>query len=180
MKKVVYTFILLTLVVSGLVFANRASKNESAKKLASKPISDAESKNELQKWEATPEGIKFKNWETSPEGKKVLTDAAKINSQIKSSANMEATVTSLSLPAGSQLGFGIMININGADYILSFGLEKSNEFQQLHSLKINDKIIIKSQFLSYAPKYSYPIVRADYVEQNNKTIYKRATKQGGC
>ena len=67
---------------------------------------------------------------------------------------MEAVVTSLSLPPGSRLGFGVMVRINGDDYILSFGQENSdknllnfnNEFQQLRSLKVNDKIIIKSHW----------------------------------
>jgi hypothetical protein len=33
---------------------------------------------------------------------------------------MEAFVTSLSLPPGSRLGFGVMVRINGDDYILKF------------------------------------------------------------
>jgi hypothetical protein len=90
---------------------------------------------------------------------------------------METFVTSLSLPPGSRLGFGVMVRINGDDYILSFGLVKSNEFQQLHSLKVDDKIIIRSHSVSYAPKYSYPIVSGDYVERDGKIIYKRSPSQ---
>src|SRR3954454_22768524 len=133
MKKVIYALILLLVVVSGLVFANRGIKNESSKKSTPKPLSAAESEAELKKWEATPEGIRYKKWEASPEGKKVLAGSAKIRNQISASTNMEAVVTSLSLPPGSRLGFGVMARINGDDYILSFGLEESNEFQQLHS-----------------------------------------------
>jgi hypothetical protein len=140
----------------------------------------AESEAELKKWEATPEGIKFKEWEASPEGKKVLAGAAKISNQVRDSSNMEAVVTALSLPPGSRLGFGVMVRINGDDYILSFGPEESNEFEQLHSLKVNDKIVIRSHFVSYAPKYSYPIVSGDYVERDSKIIYKRAPRKGGC
>ena len=135
---------------------------------------------ELKKWEATPDGIKFKKWEASPEGKKVLAGAAKIRNQVSAASNIEAVVTSLSLPPGSRLGLGVMIRINGDDYILSFGLEESNEFQQLHSLKVNDKIVIKSHFVSYAPKYSFPIVSGDYVERDSKILYKRAPRKGGC
>jgi hypothetical protein len=94
---------------------------------------------------------------------------------------MEAVVTSL--PPGSRLGFGVMVRINGYDYILSFGRENSNEFQQLHSLKVNDKIIIRSHSVfsvSYTPNYSYPIVSGDYVERDSKIIYKRAPRKGGC
>lgn len=180
MKKVIYTLILLLVVLSGLVFANREIKKETSKKSSPKPLSAAEMKAELKRWEATPDGIKFKKWEASPEGKKVLAGAAKISNQISASANMEAVVTSLSLPPGSRLGFGMMVRINGDDYILSFGPEESNEFQQLHSLKVNDKIIIRSHFVSYAPKYSYPIVAGDYVERDNKIIYKSAPRKGGC
>ena len=180
MKKVIYALILPLVVVSGLVFANREIKNEPSKKSTPKPLS-AERKAELRKqWEATPEGIKFKKWEASPAGKKVLAGAAKIRSQVSASTNMEAVITSLSLPPGSRLGFGVMARINGEDYILSFGLEESKEFQQLRSLKVNDKIIIRSHFVSYAPKYSYPIIAGDYIERDGKMIYKRAPRTGGC
>ncbi len=188
MKKVIYALILPLVVVSGLVFANREIKNETSKKSVSKPPSAAEMKAELKKWEATPEGMKYKKWKASPEGKKVLDEAAEIRKYTSTFTNMEAVVTSLSLPPGSRLGFGVMARINGNDYILSFGPEKSdrnflsfkNEFQSLHSLKVNDKIIIRSHSVSHAPKYSYPIVSGDYVERDGKVIYKRAPGKGGC
>ena len=180
MKKVIYALILPLVVVSGLVFANREIKNETSKKSIPKPLSAAGREAELKKCEATPEGIKFKKWEASPEGKKVLAGAAKIRKHVSAFTNMEAVVTSLSLPPGSRLGFGVMARINGEDYILSFGPEKSNEFQQLHSLKVNDKIIIKSHSVSFAPKYSYPIVRGDYVERDSKKIYERVPRKSGC
>ena len=180
MKKIIYALILLLVVVSGLVFANREIKNETSKKSIPKPLSAAERKAALKKWEATPDGIMFKKWEASPAGKKVLAGAAKIRKQVNASANMEAVVTDLSLPPGSQLGFGVMVRINGEDYILTFWVLKSDEFQQLHSLKVNDKIIIKSHNISQAPKYSYPIVAGDYVVLNSKIIYKRVPRKGGC
>ncbi|MEO5594318.1 MAG: hypothetical protein ABIR15_08745, partial [Chitinophagaceae bacterium] len=153
-----------------------------------KPLSAAESRAELKKWEATPDGIMYKKWEASPAGKKVYAAEGTIRKQIKDYSNMEAVVTALSLPPGSRLGFGVMVRINGDDYILSFGPEKTNEnfwdfnneFQQLHSLKVNDKIIIRSHTVSHAPKYSYPIVSGDYVERDSKIIYKRAPRKGGC
>ncbi|MBL0145647.1 MAG: hypothetical protein IPP48_07695 [Chitinophagaceae bacterium] len=180
MKKVIYALILLLVVVSGLVFTNCKFKNEIANKSTPKPLSAADREAELKKWEATPDGIKFKEWEASPEGKKVLAGADKISKQVSDSTNMEAVVTSLSLPPGSRLGFGVMVRINGDDYILSFGTEEANEFHQLRSLKVNDKIVIRSHFVSYAPKYSYPIVSGDYVERDSKIIYKRAPRKGGC
>ena len=179
MKKIIYTLILLLVVVSGLVFANREIKNETSKKSIPKPLSAAEMKAESKKWEATPDGIKFKKWEASPEGKKVLAGAAKISNQISASTNMEAVVTSLSLPPGSRLGFGVMVRINGDDYILNFAPEKS-QLEQLHSLKVNDKIIIRSRNVSHAPKYAYPIVSGDYVERDSKIIYKRVPRKDGC
>jgi hypothetical protein len=188
MKKIIYALILLLVVVSGLVFANGEIKNETFKKSIPKPLSAAERKAALKKWEATPDGIMVKKWEASPAGKKVHSGAAKISKSIRDYTNMEGVVTSLSLPPGSRLGFGVMVRINGDDYILAFGPEKSgknilnfnNEFEQLHSLKVNDKIIIRSHSVSYAPKYSYPIVAGDYVERDGKIIYKRAPRKGGC
>jgi len=180
MKKVMYALLLPLVVVSGLVFANRASKNETSKQSIPTHPSAAESSAALKQWEATPEGIKFKKWEASPTGKKVYASEAKIRNQISASTNMEAVVTSLSLPPGSRLGFGVMARINGDDYIVSFGTDSNNEFQQLHSLKVNDKIILRSHSVSHAPKYSYPIVSGDYVERDSNIIYKRAPRKGGC
>ncbi len=186
MKKVIYALILPLVVVSALVFANREIKNEPSNNPTPKPLSAAEREAAMKQWEATPGGIAFKKWEASAEGKKVLTDAAKLRNHISAFTDMEAVVTSLSLPPGSRLGFGVMARINGEDYILSFGTENksffnfNNEFQQLHKLKVNDKIIIRSHNVSYAPKYSYPIVSGDYVERDSKIIYKRAPNKGGC
>ncbi|RAW01841.1 hypothetical protein [Pseudochryseolinea flava] len=178
MKKVIYALVLSLVVVSGLVFANREIKNETPKKSA--PLSAAEKKAALEKWEASPDGIKFKKWKASPEGQKVLASAAKIRNHTRDSTNMEAVVTSLFLPEGSRLGFGVMINIDGDDYILSFGPKESDEFQQLLSLHVNDKIILRSHAVSYAPKYAYPIVSGDYVERDREIIYKSPPRKGGC
>ena len=179
MKKVIYALILPLVVVSGLVFANLEIKNETSKKLTPKPLSAAEMKAELKKWEATPDGIKFKKWEASPEGEKVLAGAAKISAHINAFTDMEAVVTSLSLPPGSRLGFGVMASIDGVDYIVRFDPEKS-QLGQLQSLKVKDKIIIRSHNVSYAPKYAYPIVTGDYVERDSKIIYERIPRKGGC
>lgn len=179
MKKVIYVLILPLVVVSGLVFANRKIKNETSTRPTPKPISAAERKAALKKWEATPDGIKFKQWEASPEGKKVLDGAAKISKPIIAFTNMDAVITSLSLPPGSRLGFGVMARIDGVDYIVKFEPEES-QLEQLQSLKVNDKIIIRSHTVSYAPKYLYPIVWGEYVERDNKVIFKRAPHKGGC
>lgn len=188
MKKNIYALILSLVVVSGLAFANREFKNELFRKSTPKPGAAAGNEAAMKKWGLTPDGIKYKKWETSPEGKKVFTGAANIRKNIREYTNMEGVVTSLSLQPGSSLGFGIMVKINNLDYILAFGPEDANnsflnfnnDFRQLYSLKINDKIIIRSHSISYAPKYSYPIITGEYVEQNNKVIYARATRKSGC
>ena len=179
MKKVVYALILVLVVASGLVFANRETEDKTSKTSTPKPVTAAEMKAGREQWEATPEGIKYKKWEASPDGKKVLAGAAKISTHTKDSSNMEALVTSLSLPPGSRLGFGVMVRIDGVDYIVTFEPEKA-QLEALRSLKVADKITIKSHGVSWAPKYSYPIVWGDYVERNGKVIFKRVPRKGGC
>jgi hypothetical protein len=179
MKKVIYALILPLVVVSGLVFANREIKNETSKKPTPKPLSAAEREAALKEWEATPAGIMYKNWEASPAGKKVYASEAKIRKSLRDYTNMEGVVTSLSLPPGSRLGFGVMVRINGDDYIVKFEPEKS-QLEQLHSLKVNDKIIIRSHSVSHAPKYAYPILSGDYVERDSKVIFKRVPRKNGC
>lgn len=182
--------ILPILLVSGLSFVNPENKIET--KTSPKPLATAERKANLEakkKWEATPEGKKFNAWEASPEGEKVQASATKIMKSIKDFTNMEAVVTSLSLPPGSRLGVGVMINIDGNDYILAIHIDASarndynytHGYQQLHSLKVNDKIIIRSHNVSKAPKYNYAIIAGDYVERNRKILFKRnPRKDDGC
>jgi len=179
MNKIIYTLIIPMVVASGLVYADRENKNETSIKLAPKPISAAERKAALKQWEATPAGINFKKWEASPAGKKVYAAEDKIWKNIKDSTNMEGVVTDLSLPPGSQLGFGVMVRINDDDYILNFDAEKS-QLERLHSLRVNNKIILRSRSVSHAPKYAYPIVSGDYVERDGKVIFKRVPRKDGC
>ena len=179
MKKAIYALILPLVVVSGLVFANREIKNETSKRPIPKPLSAAEREAGRKKWEASPDGVNFKKWEASPAGKKVYAGTAKIRSSVRAFTDMEAVITSLSLPPGSRLGFGVMASINGIDYIVTFSPEAS-QLEQLYNLKVNDKIIIRSHNVSYAPKYLYPIVSGDYVERDGKIIYIRAPHKGGC
>lgn len=188
MKKIISALILTLLVISGLVFANREVKNENPVNSNIKGRSAAENNTALKKWEATPDGLMYKKWEASPTGKKVNTSTAKIRKSVNDFTNMEAVVTSLSLPKDSRLGFGVMVRINGEDYILAFGPERSSneiltfksKFEQLHRLKVNDKIIIKSHTVSHAPKYAYPIIAGDYIERANKILYKRIIINDRC
>jgi hypothetical protein len=178
MKKIIYTIILTLFMVNGFVIANNKDKTD--KKPNQNQISVIERNAELKKWEASPDGIMFKKWEASPAGIKVHVGAAKINKYIRNYSNIEGIVSSLNLPLGSRLGFGMMVKINNEDYILAFGLEQSNEFNQLRSLKVNNKIVIKSHSVSKAPKYAFPIITGEYVEQDGKIIYKRIPRKGGC
>lgn len=182
MKKIVLALSFSLVLVMGLAFAYREIRGETEKSDKPRPRSIAE-RNEIRKnWEASAEGQFFKKWESSPEGQKVLSSAAKISRSVRDSLVMEAVVTSLSLPPGSRLGFGIMVKIKGEDYILSFGPEKANgnEFASLHNIHVNDKILVRSHFVSYAPKYAYPIVAGDYVERDGKILFKRVRQKGGC
>ncbi len=179
MKKLIYALILPLVVVSGFVFANRNAKVDTVKTPTPKPISAAEREAAMKEWEATPAGIHFKKWEASPTGQKVYAGEDKIRKALTDFTNMEAVVTSLSLPPGSRLGFGVMARINGDDYILVFNPEES-QLEPLQTLKVNDKLIIRSRTVSHAPKYAYPIVRGDYVERAGKEIYKRIPRKGGC
>ena len=179
MQKVSSVLILSLFAITVSAFTNPDLANELKKKsIATSPVDDK--KAALKKWEATPEGIKFKKWEASIVGKKVYAAEAKIRKSIRESTNMEGVVTSLSLPPGSRLGFGVMVKLNGEDYILSFGPELKNEFEQLHKLKVNDKIMIKSRGVSHAPKYAYPIIAGDNIEKDGKLIFKRASGKEGC
>jgi hypothetical protein len=166
MRKSNHLLLFSMLMLSNLAFANNESK--------------LDNKAALKKWEATPEGIFFKKWESSAAGKKVYASEARIRKSIKEFSNMEAIVTSLTLPAGSRLGYGVMVRIKDEDFILSFGPDLKNEFDQIRGLKVNDKITIKSHSVSHAPKYAYPIVAGDYVERDGKLLYKRIPGKGGC
>ncbi len=180
MMKYRNTLILPIALASGLLFTSCESKNDSVAKSTPKPLTAAESKSALKKWESSPDGVQFKNWEASPEGKKVHAGAVKINKFIRNNAPMEGVVTSLSLPQGARLGFGVMVSIDGEEYILSIGPVSKVEIQQLKSLKVNDKIVIKSRGVSKAPKYAFAIVSGDYLEKESKVIYKRIPNKGGC
>ncbi len=168
MKKAVYLLLAPVLLIAVLAFTNSSPKSKGV----------TEKNAALKKWEASPEGISFKKWEASPAGKKVYASEAKIRKSINAFSNMEGVVTSLSLPQGARLGYGMMVKMNGEDFILAFGIESNNEFKQLKALKVNDKIIIKSRGVSHAPKYAFPIVAGDYIERDQKIVYKRPPNKG--
>ncbi|MFD3274789.1 hypothetical protein [Aquirufa echingensis] len=143
-------------------------------------LANPENKTALKTWRDSPDGIQFTKWEASPAGKKVHAGAVKINRAIRGNASLVGVVTSLTLPEGSSLGFGIMVNIQGDDYILTFGGEVDQEFDALRDLQVNDQINIKSHHVSKAPKYAFAILSPTYVTQGAKLLYKRVQAKGGC
>ncbi len=179
MKKLMYAMAATLVVASGFLFANREIKNETAQKISVKTLTSTERDLEKKKWEATSAGVNFKKWEVSPAGKKVYAAEDKIWKNLKNFTGMEGVVTSLSLPQGSKLGFGMMIRINNDDYIVTFDAEKT-QLKQLKNLKVNDKIVIKSHYVSHAPKYFYPIISCESAAQDGKVIFKRIPRKGGC
>lgn len=191
MKKVIYALILPLVMVSGLAFANRVINNETSRNPSS--VADEKARREaMRKWEASPDGIKFKKWEASAEGRKIQASADKIRKHTETFTNIEGVVTSLSIPLPANRGTsglkGVMVRINGEAYILNFEAERANRVfswfnndpQPLNTLKVNDKIIIRSHNTGRAPKYPYLIIFGDYIEHNGKTIFKREVNKGGC
>nr|WP_315211396.1 hypothetical protein [uncultured Flavobacterium sp.] len=192
MKKIIYVLILPLVVVIGLVFsfapfafgsgANREIKNET--KTPQKQLSVADRKanlDERKKWEASPDGIKYKEWEVSPEDKKVHASYYKIKKNIKAFTNMEAVVTSLTFKRASAKSSGpkwIIVKINGEEYMMQF---IPKDFQQLNNLKVNDKIIVRSHSAGYSSNHPYLIISGDYIARNNKILFKRDfSKNNGC
>ncbi|MCD9853913.1 hypothetical protein LUD75_04315 [Epilithonimonas sp. JDS] len=187
MRKMVYAIVLVFAIVSGLAFSfapfasgpGAKIKNETTKKAIPKPLSEIEKKAAMKKWEATPDGVMYRKWVASPAGQKVIASTAKISKSVRDYTDMPAVVTSLSLPPGSRLGFAMMVRIDADDYILTFDPKKS-QLAPLESIKVNDKIVIRSHYISHAPKYSYPIIIGDYVIRDGQVIFKRAPRKGGC
>lgn len=118
--------------------------------------------------------------EVSPEGKKVHASHDKIKKYIKDFANMEAVVTSVTFRRdGKSSGIKwLIVRINGEEYMMQF---IPKEFQQLSSLKVNDKIIVRSRSAGYSPNHPYLIITGDYIERNNKVLFKRDFSENkGC
>lgn len=174
----------MLVVVSGLVFSfaqfafgldvNREIKNETTP--SPKPLSIADRKANLdkrKKWEASPDGIKYKAWEVSPEGKKIHASHDKIKQYIKDFSNMEAVVTSVTFQHEKAKSSGpkwLIVRINGEDYMMQY---IPKDFEQLKSLKVNDKIIVKSRSAGYSPNHPYLILSGDYIARKNTILFKR-------
>ncbi len=179
-----YVLILPLVVVSGLVFANRGIKSETPEKLSLKPLSIPYKNGWLEdgrkKWESTPDGVKFKKWEASPEGKKVRANHDRIRKYLTAFSNMEAVITSVTFQRENSGPTGpkwLVVKINGEDYMMQY---TRKEFQQLSGLKVGDKIIVKSRSAGYSPSHPHLIISGDYIELNEKILFKRDFSKDGC
>ncbi len=193
LKNTIYLLILPLVVASVLAFsfttfasgsvANREIKNETkpSPKLLSFTDRKARLADERKKWEASPDGVKYKKWEVSPEGKKVRADHDKIRKYIKAFSNMEAVVTSVTFHRANAKSSGpkwLIVRINGEEYMMQF---IPKDFEQLNSLKVKDKIIVRSRSAGYSPNHPYLIISGDYIARNNKVLFKRDfSKNKGC
>lgn len=182
MKKTIYSLIVPLAVVSGLVLANCEIKNET--KPSPKTLSITSKKDNLderKKWEASPDGIEYKEWQASPEGKKVHASYDKIKKSIKDFSNMEAVVTSVTFQRANAKSSGpkwLIVRIDNEEYMMQF---IPKEFQKLNSLKVNDKIIVRSRSVGYSHNHPYLIISGDYIARNNKILFKRDfSKNKGC
>lgn len=94
---------------------------------------------------------------------------------------MEAIVTSVSFwsqPFGKLGPKWIIVRVNGEQYMMQFS---TRDFQQLSTLKVNDKIIVRSSRAGYSPNHPFLIIWGDYIERSGKILYKRDfSKRGGC
>lgn len=184
MKKIMYVLIMPLVVVSGLALANREIQNET--KSSPKPSSIADrkkkdSQDDRKKWEASPDGIKYRKWEVSSEGKKVHASYDKIRKHIKTFTSMEAVVTSLTFQRANAKSSGpkwLIVRVNDEKYMMQF---IPKDFEQLKNLKVDDKIIIRSRSAGYSPNHPYLIISGDYIVRNNKVLFKRDfSKIKGC
>ncbi|RYY17276.1 MAG: hypothetical protein EOO04_25660 [Chitinophagaceae bacterium] len=181
MKKTLYLLILPLVVVGGLAFASREVKKET--KPSPKPLSVADSMarlDERKKWEATPDGLWYKEWEASPAGKKVYASHDKIRNSIKAFSDMEAVVTSVTFRrTGKSASIRwLIVRIDGEEYMIQYS---PKEFQQLESLKAGEKIILKSRSAGMSPNHPHLIISGDYIERNGEILFKRdLSKIKGC
>lgn len=181
MKKILLTLFLVAVVVSSVVVANNDSKKETSKKAIQKPLTAEEMKAARKKWEATPDGIAYKKWENSPEGKKVNASYEKVKKNFKDFSDMEAVVTSVTFQRENAQSAGpkwLIVEIEGETYMMQF---IPKEFELLKSLKVNDKIIVRSRNAGFSHNHPYLILSGDYIAKDNKVLFKRVfNKNNRC
>lgn len=184
MKKTICVLLVSLVVASGLVFvfANRETENEIKPCLPPPPLSIAEKKARLEerkKWEASPDGIKYKEWQASPEGRKVHASHDKIRKYLKDFSDMEAVVTSVTFKRDGKSAAikWLIVRIEGEQYMIQF---IPKDFEPLKSLKVNDKIIVRSHSAGYSPNHPYLILSGDYIGRDKALFLRDFSKNKGC
>ena len=186
MKKNSKILMLLIVLISSQLFTNCEEKKEitTVSKTAPKPLTEAQQKANQEaraKWEASPDGIQYKEWQNSPEGKKVKASHDNIRKQLQEFTTMEAVVTSVTFEREGAKGKSpkwLLVQIEGETYMMQF---VSKEFEQLKSLQVNDKISLKSRSAGYSNNHPYLIIRGDYIAKDNKVLFKRdLSKNNRC
>jgi hypothetical protein len=173
LKKIMFGLFLVAVVISSVVVANNDSKKKLSKKVIQKPLNAAEIKAARKKWESSPDGIEYKKWENSPEGKKVDASYEKIKKHFKDFSDMEAVVTSVTFQRENAQSGGpkwLIVEIEGETYMMQF---IPKEFELLKSLKVNDKIIVRSRSAGFSHNHPYLILSSDYIAKENKVLFKR-------
>lgn len=93
---------------------------------------------------------------------------------------MEAVISSTTFKRGGKSS-GIkwlIVRIEGEEYMMQFS---PKDFQALKSLKVNDKISIRSRSAGRSPNHPYLIVSGDYIERNGKVLFVRKfSLNDGC
>jgi hypothetical protein len=191
MKKTIFLMIVSALVSSGLFYAcNNSEIKTENKPAAPKQMTEAEKKaalEERKKWEATPEGKRFKDWEASPAGKKVHASHDKIKKYIKDYSEMEAIVTSVTFQRENAPANGpkwLIVKILGEKYMMQFskkGFDSVRDGQpSISTLKVNDKIFLRSRSAGYSHNHPYLIISGDSIAHDNKVLFKREYNKNGC
>jgi hypothetical protein len=174
MIKLIYKLVVALVMVCGPAF----SKTETS--LQAKPNSATEKKAALKKWECSPDGIQYKKWQISPAGKKVQASYTKIKNSIKTFAPMEGVITSVTFKRPNTKASApkwLIVQIDGEEYMMQY---IPKDFEKLKSLKVNDKITVKSRSAGLSPNHPYLILSGDYIAKNNTILFKRDLSKNRC
>jgi hypothetical protein len=162
MIKLIYKLVVALVIVCGPAFSNTKTTPQA------KPNSATEKKAALKKWES------------SPSGKKVQASYTKIKNSIKTFAPMEAMVTSVTFQrpnTNASAPKWLIVQIDGEEYMIQY---VSKDFEKLKSLKVNDKITVKSRSAGLSPNHPYLILSGDYIAKNNTILFKRDLDKNRC
>ncbi len=173
MIKLINVIIFGLALISMPLFANSNYKILLIEKTNPKSESVNEKNTTLKKWEASSDGIQYKKWKTSTEGKKVQGSYEKIKKNILSFSPMNAKVISVTYQRPNSKVSGskwLIVQIQGEQYMMQYVLK---DFVKLKSIKINDKIIVKSHSAGLSPNHPYLILSGDYIAKNNTVLFKR-------